>query len=93
MPPRKSKSTATKFPCGNCNKTTSGCAALLCNICEHWHHKECIPGMTDEGYQSLVSMKESMGYSFFLCSKCEKVHKKTWQAVTQMNKRMDTFEK
>ena len=91
---KKSKKVVkVKFPCGNCTKTTSGCAALLCNICDHWHHKECIPGMTDFGYQTLVSMKESMGCVFFLCSKCEKVHKKTWQAVTQLGKRVDTIEK
>ena len=49
--------------------------------------------MTDFGYQTLVSMKESMGFVFFLCSKCEKVHKKTWQAVTQLGKRVDAIEK
>jgi len=87
------KEVKVKFPCGNCTKTTSGCAALLCNICDHWHHKECIPGMTDFSYQTLVSMKESMGCVFFLCSKCEKVHKKTWQAVTQLGKRVDSIEK
>ena len=87
------KEVKVKFPCGNCSKTTSGCASLLCNICEHWHHKECIPGMTDSGYQTLVSMKESMGCVFFLCSKCEKVHKKTWQAVNQLSKRVDSIEK
>ena len=86
------KGAAVKFPCGNCNMTTSGCAALMCNICELWHHNQCIPGMTKEGYQQLVSMKDSMGYSFFLCGKCEKVHKKTWQAVNNMGKRLDSFE-
>ena len=90
---KQKKEVKVKFPCGNCSKTTSGCQALLCNICEHWHHKECILGMTDSGFQTLVSMKETMGCVFFLCSKCEKVHKKTWQAVTQLGKRMDSIEK
>ena len=49
--------------------------------------------MTDAGYQLMVSMKESMGCVFFLCSKCETVHKKTWQAVTQLGKRVDSIEK
>ena len=87
------KESKVKFPCGNCTKTTSGCAALQCTKCEHWHHKECLPGMTDAGYQTMVSMKESMGCVFFLCSKCETVHKKTWQAVTQLGKRVDSIEK
>ena len=85
--------TKTKFPCGNCNKTTSGCASLQCSICEMWHHRECVAGMTKEAYQQLVSMKETMGYSFFLCGKCEKVHKKVWQAVTKLGHRVDTVEK
>ena len=41
----------------------------------------------------LLSMKESMGYAFFLCPKCEKVHKKMWQAVNQLGKRVDAVEK
>ena len=81
---RTRKNAPIKFPCGNCNKTTSGCAALMCSICEMWHHTECLPGMSNEGYQLMVSMKETMGYSFFLCGKCEKVHKKTWQAVNNL---------
>ena len=91
-PAKQGGKKGVKFPCGNCNKSTSGCAALKCNICEMWHHSECIPGMSKEGYQQMLSMKESMGYSFFLCGKCEKVHKKTWQAVTTMGKRLDSFE-
>ena len=79
-----------KFPWGNCSNTTLGCAALLCNVCEHWHPKECIP---DASFQTLSSMKETMGCVFFLCSKCEKVHKKTWQDVTQHGKRVDCIEK
>ena len=90
---KSKKETKVKFPCGNCTKTTSGCAALLCNICEHWHHKECLPGMTDSGYQTLISMKESMGCVFFSCPKCENVHNKTWQAVTKLGKRVDSIEK
>ena len=82
-----------KFPCGNCNKTTSGSAVLLCNVCELWHHWECVPGMTKEAYQQIVSMKETMGYSFFLCGKCDKVHKKVWQSVNILGKRVDAVEK
>ena len=33
-----------------------------------------------------------MGYTFFLCEKCEKVHKKTWQSVNVISKRVDTLE-
>ena len=84
---------AVKFPCGTCNTTTSGTAALACNICEYWHHSQCIPGMTDEFYKTMLSMKESMGYSFFLCPKCEKVNKKVWQTVNSLTKRMDSVEK
>ena len=47
------KEVKVKFPCGNCSKTTSGCAALICNVCEHWHHIECIPGMKDASFQTL----------------------------------------
>ena len=86
------KATKPKFPCGTCSKTTSGCKAILCNLCEFWHHKECIPGMSDEGFQLLLSMKDSMGYTFFLCAKCEKVHKKTWQSVNLLTKRMNAVE-
>ena len=91
QPPMRKK--AVKFPCGNCNQTTSGCAALMCNICELWHHTECIPGVTEESHKMMLSMKESIGYAFFLCPKCEKVHKKTWQAVNQLGKRVDAVEK
>ena len=83
---------AVKFPCGTCSKSTSGCAALLCNICEMWHHKDCITGMTDAMYSNLLAMNDSLGYSFYLCAKCDKVHKKTWQAVNQMSKRMEKIE-
>ena len=89
---KMAKATKIKFPCGNCNKTTSGSAALQCSICELWHHRECVPGMTKEAYQQLLSMKETMGYSFFLCGKCEKVHKKVWQAVNNLGKRVDSVE-
>ena len=34
-----------------------------------------------------------MGYSFFLCPKCEKVNKKVWQTVNSLTKRMDSVEK
>ena len=88
----KEKKQKVKFPCGNCSKTTSGCLALMCNICELWHHVECVPGFTSEMYQSLFSMKESLGYSFYLCPKCEKVHKKTWQAISKINVRLDNVE-
>ena len=84
--------TKAKFPCGNCNKSTSGCAALQCSICEMWHHRDCVAGMTKEAYQQVVSMKETMGYLFFLCGKCEKVHKKVWQAVNNLGKRVDSVE-
>ena len=57
------------------------------------HHWECVPGMTKEAYQLIVSMKETMGYSFFLCGKCDKVHKKVWQSVNVLGKRVDAIEK
>ena len=38
-------------------------------------------------------LKETMGCVFFLCSKCEKEYKKTWQAVTQHGKHVDSIEK
>ena len=38
-------------------------------------------------------MKDSMGYSFFLCPKCEKVNKKVWQTVTCLTKRVESLEK
>ena len=41
----------------------------------------------------MLSMKDSMGYSFFLCNKCEKVHKKTWQTVNLLSKRVESIEK
>ena len=90
---KKGKSKAVKFPCGTCNNTTSGSAAVACNICEYWHHTQCIPGMTDEFYKTMLTMKDSMGYSFFLCPKCEKVNKKVWQTVTCLTKRVDSMEK
>ena len=86
------KRNPVKFPCGHCHDSTSGTAALLCNIREFWHHASCIPGMSDESYKSLLSMKESLGYSFFLCAKCEKVNKKTWQSVNQLSQRIDKIE-
>ena len=49
--------------------------------------------MTKEAYQQIVSMKETMGYSFFLCGKCEKVHKRVWQSVNVLGKRVDAVEK
>ena len=27
--------------CGHCNKSSSGCAAVLCNVCEMWNRWEC----------------------------------------------------
>ena len=89
---KRGRPAAIKFPCGNCNKTTSGCSALKCNICEMWHHSECIPGMTKEAHQQVVSLSETMGYTFFLCGKCEKVHKKTWQSINVMSKKVDSME-
>ena len=49
--------------------------------------------MTDEFYKTMLSMKDSMGYSFFLCPKCEKVNKKVWQTVNSLSKRVDSLEK
>ena len=90
---KKGKSKAVKFPCGTCNSTTSGSAAVACNICEYWHHTQCIPGMTDEFYKTMLTMKDSMGYSFFLCPKCEKVNKKVLQTLTCLTKRVESLEK
>ena len=90
---KKKRAPATKFPCGNCNKTTSGCMALMCNICEYWHHTDCIPGITEQFFKMMVSMKESLGYSFFICPKCDKVHKKTWQSINKFGDRLDAVEK
>ena len=59
------KEVKVKFQCGNCSNTTSGCASLLCNICEHWYHKECIPGMTDSGYQN-TGVNEGVNEMCFL---------------------------
>ena len=87
------KSATVKFPCGHCNKTTSGSSALMCNICEMWHHTDCIEGMTGDMYKNMLSMKEVLGYTFFLCAKCEKVHKKMWQTVNKMGQRLDSVEK
>lgn len=86
------KSTKIKFPCGHCNKSSSGCAAILCNICEMWHHWGCVPGMTKESYEQLVTMKDTMGYSFFLCGKCDKVHMKVWSTVTNLGKKVDAMD-
>ena len=58
-------------------------------ICEYWHHTQCIPGMTDKFYKTMLTMKGAMGCSFSLCPKCEKMNKKSgklwnvWQ--TQWN--------
>ena len=80
-----------EFPCGNYNKSTSGSADLQCSICEIWHRRGCVTGMTKEAHQQVVSMK-TMGYIFFLCGKCEKVHKKVWKAVNYLEKRADSVE-
>ena len=90
--PKMTKATKPKFPCGHCNKSSSGCAAVLCNICEMWHHWECVPGMSRESYEQLATMKETMGYSFFLCGKCDKVHKKVWSTVTNLGKKIDAMD-
>ena len=89
---KMTKATKPKFPCGQCNKSSSGCAAVLCNICELWHHWECVPGMSRKSYEQLATMKETMGYSFFLCGKCDKVHKKVWSTVTNLGKKIDAMD-
>ena len=37
-------------------------------------------------------MKDTMGYSFFLCGKCDKVHKKVWSSVTNLGKKLDAID-
>ena len=88
MPPKKK----TEFPCGFCKETTSSTHSIQCIICEFWHHKECIPGMTDEYYKQVTSLKEAIGTVYWLCEKCDVFNKKMMQSMNQLTKRMETLE-
>ena len=81
-----------KFPCGNCAKTTSGAGSLQCTICDYWHHKKCIPGMTDAYFDMVLHMKESMGSHCWLCEKCQHATKKLHKEVIVVAKRLDKVE-
>lgn len=86
------KATKPKFPCDHYNKSSSDCAAVLCNICKMLHHLECVPGIYKESYEQLVTTKDTMGHSFFLCGKCDKVHKRVWSTVTNLGKKIDAMD-
>ena len=87
MPPKKK----VMFPCGNCGKTV-GSGSLQCNICDFWHHKNCIPGMTDAFLDTLLTMKEAMGSTCWICEKCTHATKKLHKDVVGIAKRMDKVE-
>ena len=88
MPPKKK----TEFPCGFCKETTSSTHSIQCIICEFWHHKKCIPGMTDEYYKQVTRLKEDIGTVYWLCEKCDVFNKKMMQSMNQLTKRMETLE-
>ena len=43
--PKKRKTRKIKYPCGNC-KNRVRIDAILCDTCNSWFHRRCIPGLT-----------------------------------------------
>ena len=58
-----------KAKCGYCPDSTPGTECLKCTMCDMWHHRGCIEGMSQEFFKYLESqMKDgNMGWT---CKKC-----------------------
>ena len=82
-----------KYPCGFCNLTTHQTHAVQCVICEFWHHRKCIPGMTDDFFKHLNGLKDGVGSVYWLCGKCEGINKKMKQMMSQITGRVENLEK
>ena len=82
-----------KNPCGFCNKTTNSTHCIQCVICEFWHHKDCIPGMSEEYYKHLNGLKEAIGTVYWLCKKCDITNKKMNKMMNQLTGRVGELEK
>ena len=87
MPPKK-----VKCPCGYCHESTSGAAAVQCAICDFWHHKSCVQGMSDEFYRHLFTAKEAGLRVTWLCEKCDKTAKKLESLIVVLGTRVDSLE-
>ena len=44
---KKRKTRQAKYPCGICQKNVRT-DAILCDICNKWHHRQCIPTLTKQ---------------------------------------------
>jgi hypothetical protein len=87
MPPKVIKS-----PCGYCNASCTQDACIQCTICEFWHHKKCITGMSNEYFQYLQDDLKESGNIMWLCEKCKVTTKKLLTKMSQLTVRMDRVE-
>ena len=75
-----------KFPCGECNKTTSGSYAIKCAVCEKWVHRECDPSLTEALFDHLTTLKEVHKIEHhWSCTQCRGI-------LSEFNKRLKQVE-
>ena len=87
MPPKKK----VKDKCGYCPDSTTGKEGLKCTMCDMWHHRECIDGMSQEFFSYLdKEMKE--GKMSWMCDKCTGITKKIMHNVTLLTGRVEKVE-
>ena len=80
-----------KDKCGYCPESTTGTEGLKCTMCDMWHHRECIDGMSPEFF-SYLSKEMKEGKMSWMCDKCTGITKKIMQNVTALTRKVEGLE-
>ena len=88
--PASSQPKAKKHPCGKCGKeVTENIRSLCCQVCEFWHHSDCVPGMTKEYFENCRLTFALIGKTAFLCNICQRVVSKLKNTIKEMNEKVE----
>ena len=75
--------------CGSCDKTVQDDNdAILCEICDLWHHIEC-KGLSKEAYNFLSKQHNSIHW---YCRKCDVAFAKMCEAISRLELRQEKIE-
>ena len=82
--PKPTGGRAKKHPCRRCLKSVSGGKSIFCQMCEFWHHYDCVPNMTKEWYDNIKMTYKTIGFLAFMCHICKKATQKLNKAMKDM---------
>ena len=87
------------YPCIRCrvNIPKTGVAAIQCNVCELWLHKQCpgrdVPEVSEDLYTALNAQKTLSGGAYWACDSCRASFAKLNARVLALDKVVDGLQK